>query len=227
MSFSSLPGDYRFLAAPVAGPVTHQRCLAAVTFRRHRFRGNYIAMSSTSEPNVQERYQLIAQLPRPRPLRRSPIASFAAVLIINLLKLVALGFAANILWSLREFTSLSAFSTAHKSSFFALGFVGLAMFVVTMGQRQQKNLVANGEVAIATVTGRYYLNPYWHVNYEFEDKNGQHINNEAMDKTGKEFLIKGQQIFVYYSAANPRKAVAQSDSWYEPSIRGMGPDPRF
>ena len=106
-------------------------------------------------------------------------------------------------------------------------FVGLAISVVTLGLRQQKRRVANGEVAVATITGRYYLNPYWYVNYAFEDRNRSSVTNKAMDKTGKNFLTAGQQMFVYYQADNPRKAIAQCESWYEPAIGGMEPDPRF
>ena len=184
-------------------------------------------MEVSVQPSIPERYAMIAALPRPRPLRRSPIASPAAVFIILALKLVALGLIANILRSLKDFASTPNFFHAHKSSFFGLLFVCLAILVVTIGQQQQKGRVANGEVAIATITGRYYLNPNWHVYYTFEDKNGQQVTNEAMDKTGKKFLTAGQQMFVYYMPDNPRKAAAQCDSWYEPAVNGMEPDPRF
>lgn len=177
--------------------------------------------------SVEERYAMIDALPRPRSLRRSPIASFLAVAIIRLLKLAALGFLLNLSWSLKGFTTAPAFLQDHKASLFGLGFAALAILVVTVSQQQQKNLVANGEVAVGTITGRYYMNPYWYVNYEFEGKNGSRINNNAMDKTGKKFLNVGQQIFIYYSAANPRKAIAQCESWFEPSISGVEADPRF
>ena len=184
-------------------------------------------METVVQPDVVERYRLIAALPRPRPLRRSSIASFGAVLIITLLKLAAVALIAYVLWSLRTFASLPTFFSVDRGPLFGLGFVGLALLIITTGQRLQKKLVANGELALATVTGRYYLNPYWHVSYTFEDVNGNAITNEAMDKTGKPFLVAGQQMLVYYRADNPRKAIAQCESWYEPSVTGMEPDPRL
>lgn len=184
-------------------------------------------MPSESQIAVRARCDLIARMPRPRPLRRSPIASFLAVLITTLLKLAALAFLANLLWSLRTFTSLPEFFAAHRSSFFALMFTGLGTLVVTLAQRQQKNLVANGEVAVGTVSGRYYLNPYWHVNYQFEDNHGRPVTGEAMDKTDKQFLTHGEAMLVYYRSENPGKSIAQCESWYEPAGEGIEPDPRF
>jgi len=179
------------------------------------------------QPSVPERYAMIAALPRPRPLRMSPIASPPARLIIRALQLVALGLIGYLLWSVREFTSLSEFIPAHKGQFFGLGFVGTALLITKLANRQQAKMVANGEVAIATITGRYQANPLWHVWYQYPHKNGQTITAGAMDKTGKKFLVEGQQMFVYYSAENPNDTVAQCESWYEPAINGVKTDPRF
>jgi Protein of unknown function (DUF3592) len=184
-------------------------------------------MEATGQLSVQERYAMIAALPRPRPVRRSPVAGPAAVAVVTALKLVALGLIANILWSLRDFISVSTFFPGHKGSFFGLGFVAVAIAVTTTAQRKQKNLVINGEVSIATITGRYQMNNDWHVRYTFRDKNGQEIMNDALDNSGKRLLVSGQQMLVYYQPENPRKAVAQSESWYEPSVTGMERDPRF
>lgn len=170
---------------------------------------------------------MIAPLPRPRPLRRSPVAGGAAVAIVTALKLVAIGLIANILWSLKDFTSASAFFPDHKGSFFGFGFCAVAIIITSTAQRKQKKLVANGEVAIATISARYQINYDWHVRYTFQDKTGQEIMSDALDNSGKRLLTPGQQMLVYYEAENPRKAVAQSESWYEPSVAGLGRDPRF
>ena len=170
---------------------------------------------------------MIAALPRPRPLRLSPIASAPARLIIRSLQVVALGLISYLLWSLREFSSVSEFVPAHKGPLFGLAFVGTALLITRMANRQQARMVANGEIAIATITGRYCTNPYWHVWYTYPHKNGQTITAGAMDKTGKKFLVEGQQMLVYYSAENPNDTVAQCESWYEPAISGMERDPRF
>lgn len=181
----------------------------------------------TIQPSVQERYALIAALPRPRPLRLSPIASPPARLIIRSLQAVALALIGYLLWSLREFTSFTEFMPAHKGPFFGLGFVGTALLITSLGNRQQGKMIANGEVAIATITGRYQANPDWHVWYEYLHKNGQTVTAGAMDKTGKKFLLTGQQMLVYYSADNPNNTVAQCESWYEPAVSGLKADPRF
>lgn len=184
-------------------------------------------MQASGQLSVQERYAMIAGLPCPRPVRRSPVAGPAAVAIVTALKLVALGLIANILWSLKDFTSASTFFPDHKGSFFGLGFVAVAIAVTTAAQRKQKRLVVNGEVAIATITGRYQMNNDWHLRYTFQDKNGNEVMNDALDTTGRRLLTAGQQMLVYYDAENPRKAVAQSESWYEPSLAGLQSDPRL
>ena len=179
------------------------------------------------QPSVEDRYAMIAALPRPRPLRMSPIASPPARLIIRALQAVALGLIGYLLWSLQEFTSLTAFIPDHKGPFFGLGYVSAALLITKLANRQQGRMVANGEVAIATITGRYQANRDWHVWYTYTHKNGQTVTAGAMDKTGKKFLVGGQQMFVYYSAENPNNTVAQCESWYEPAISGLERDPRF
>ena len=183
-------------------------------------------MSSTSQPDVNDRYEMIARMPRPRPLRRSPIASSLAVLLTLLLRVAVVVLVLNLLWSLKT-GPLTGFVHAHKGALFGLALAVVASLIVMSGQGQQKNLVKNGEVAIGTITSRFRMNRYWYVRYEFSDKNGNRLSNEAMDKTGKEFLTQGAQMLVYYFPDNPRRPVAQCESWYEPAVAGMAPDPRF
>ncbi len=180
-----------------------------------------------SQQSVEARYAAIAALPAPRPVRRSPVAGGAAVAVVTALKLVALGLIANIFWSLKNLTSVSTFFPAHKGSFFGFGFVAVAIAITSTAQRKQRKLVANGEVAIATISGRYQINYDWHLRYTFQDKSGQEIMNDALDNSGRSLLNSGQQMLVYYEPENPRKAVAQSESWYEPSVAGLERDPRF
>lgn len=184
-------------------------------------------MPTTPPSTIEDRYAMIAALPRPRPLRRTPIRHFnvaAATVVFSLLELALLVFLYRA-WQAKP--NLGSLFIAHPLLVFNVVVVPYIVSLVRAGRRKEKNLVANGEVAIATITRRLDTDREWRVAYEFQGRSGQAISNQALDSTAGHSLKEGDRMLVYYDPKNPDNALAQCTASYEPAIAANRPGSRF
>ncbi len=184
-------------------------------------------MHTPSPSTIQQRYTVIAGLPRPRPLRRTPIGNFTVVIATVIIGLIELALLIYLYLGWEANPTVAAVFVKHPFAVFNALVMPFFISLVRAGQRQQKTLVANGEVAIATITGRIAASREWRLAYEFVDNSGQRITNQALDSTTSHSLKEGDQMLVYYDPNNPNKVLAQCTASYEPAVVGMEPDPRF
>ncbi|HVZ18288.1 MAG TPA: hypothetical protein VG897_14300 [Terriglobales bacterium] len=186
-----------------------------------------MACAVQAEPGIWHRYEMVAGLPRPRPLRRTAIGNFTVILATVLVGLIEIALLVHLYFLIEAVSSLGELFAIHKMSVLAILVVPLFVPLVRSGLRQQRWMVSEGEVAIATVQARYPATRQWRVDFEFEDSKGRRISSTAMDSTGKHFLVEGQQMLVYYMSSNPYNALPQCMASYEPTVNGVEPDPRF
>ena len=186
-----------------------------------------MACAVQTEQGIWERYEQVSALTRPRPLRRTAIGNFTVVLATVLVGLIETALLVHLFFLIEAVSSFAELLELHKASLLAVLLVPLFVPVVRAGLRQQRWLVSEGEVAIATVLSRYPATREWRVDYEFHDSAGRRISATAMDSTGKHFLVEGEQMLVYYMGSNPHNALPQCMASYEPVVGGLEPDPRF
>lgn len=89
---------------------------------------------------------------------------------------------------------------------------------------RQKQLLQNGEVAIAAVKSRYRIRgqgPYY-VSYSFRDAAGTAVEGKSLDSTG--MLREGSGMLVYYDGDDTDDQVAQCAAYYVVSVPGLVPD---
>lgn len=180
-----------------------------------------------STSTIHERYAAIAGLPRPRPLRRTQIRASGATIATVIIGLIELALLVYLYRAWQAKPDVAAVFVKHPFAVFNVIVMPYFISVFGAGQRQQRTLVANGEVAIATVTGRLDSNSERRVAYEFDDKSGQRIAANALDKTANHSLKSGDQMLVYYDPNNPNKVLAQCTASYQPDVPGVEPDPRM
>ncbi|HVB36110.1 MAG TPA: hypothetical protein VND42_02635, partial [Candidatus Acidoferrales bacterium] len=86
-------------------------------------------------------------------------------------------------------------------------------FFVRVRMVRDQNLMENGAVAMARVTGQQTLKNNSVITYEFEDANGKTISESGPDLTRS--LFEGMTVPVFYDAQNPKRQVAACASFFE------------
>ncbi len=164
-----------------------------------------------------EMSRVLAELPRPRPVRVSRRGRTMAG-VVSAILLASLGmFAAGL-------TARSAVAGQNAGPPQVLTF-GLPIVIVlvmvplmlrTLGQ--QKVLLAEGEMATANVTKRWMARNGPNIRYEFTTPLGEHFIRGAAD--GSRQLSVGMNVPIFYDPQSPKKQLALCASFYEVVLPG-------
>jgi hypothetical protein len=92
--------------------------------------------------------------------------------------------------------------------------LGLALPLVVRTRRRERNLVKNGNVAIASVLSQtmHARSGSW-VTYDFKDAHGTRYQGACTDKAKE--LFKGMSFLVFYEPGLPTRRVASCESNFE------------
>jgi hypothetical protein len=91
-------------------------------------------------------------------------------------------------------------------------FFALLPLVLWRGCVRERDLLANGEVAIAGITSAVAGKTNY-IQFEFQDATGQTHRKNAADYTRRFF--QGMSVAVFYDRSNPNRQVASCSSFYE------------
>ena len=164
-----------------------------------------------------EMSRVVANLPRPRPVRMSRRGKMNAM-IISIALLASLGiFAAGIAGQ-----SAVAGRNAEPPNFLTFALPIVAILVITplmlrtLGQ--QKILLAEGEMVMGLVTKRWIARNGSNIRYEFNTPLGEHFSRGAAD--GSRQLSVGMNVPIFYDPQKPKKQLALCASFYELVLPG-------
>jgi hypothetical protein len=164
-----------------------------------------------------EMSRMLAELPRPRPVRISRrgkiIATVVSAALLASLGIYAAGLSA---------TSRVADGNAGRPQFsvypLSIAFVAVVAFVMLNALARQKRLLADGEMATAQVTKRWMARNGPNIRYEFNTPLGEHFSRGAAD--GSRQLSVGMIVPIFYDPQKPKKQLALCASFYEVILRG-------
>jgi hypothetical protein len=164
-----------------------------------------------------EMSSVLAELPRPRPVRMSRRGKMNAM-IISIALLASLGiFAAGIAGQ-----SAAAGRNAGSPNFLTSALPIVLILVIaplmlrTLGQ--QKVLLAEGEMVMGQVTKRWIARNGPNIRYEFNTPLGEHFSRGAAD--GSRQLSVGMNVPIFYDPQKPKKQLALCASFYEVVLPG-------
>ena len=164
-----------------------------------------------------EMSRILAELPRPRPVRMSRrgkmTAGVVSVALLGSLGIFAAGMAAQPALA-RQNTPPPQFLT------FAVPIVLVLVIAPLMlrALRQQKFLLAEGEMATGHVTKRWMTRNGPAIWYEFTTPLGEHFSRSAAD--GSRQLSVGMNVPIFYDPQRPKKQLALCGSFYEVVMPG-------
>ena len=160
--------------------------------------------------------RILAELPRPRPVRISRrgkmTAGIATVALLASLGIFAAGMAAQP--RMARQTAPPQFLT------FAVPIV-LVLVIAPLMLRalgQQKFLLAEGEMATGHVTKRWLARNGPTIRYEFNTPLGEHFSRSAAD--GSRQLSVGMNVPIFYDPQKPKRQLALCASFYEVVLPG-------
>jgi hypothetical protein len=162
--------------------------------------------------------RILAELPRPRPVRMSLRGKMIATVVsAALLAAVGVYASAGILTQRAaggQHTGPSQFPT------YALSIAFIALFAIVMLNLtgRQKLLLAEGEMATAQVTERWMARNGPNIRYEFTTPLGEHFKRGAADSSRQ--LSVGMNVPIFYDPRNPKRQVALCASFYEVVLPG-------
>lgn len=192
------------LRAPVVGASASDSSVAA----------SVAASAQVSSANEKvEQYSFLVSLPPPRPVRlgRRGQISMAVVLLL------AFVFEAFLIWNLyRTWYRTHSFADFHGPEIFLACLAILIAsipFLVRRRMVRDQDLVENGAVAIARVTGQRTFKNNSTITYEFEDAAGKTISRSANDFTRS--FYEGMTVPVFYDPQNPKRHVAACAAFFE------------
>ena len=171
------------------------------------------AASASVNREKSQQYDFLVSLPPPRPVRLGPRGKIMLTVVL----LVVFFLDAFLIWSLYGlWYGTRSFADFHGPQIFLASLTALIAcvpFFVRRGIVRHKNLMENGAVAMARVTGQRTLKNNSVITYEFEDANGKTISESGPDLTRS--LFEGMTVPVFYDAKNPKRHVAACGSFFE------------
>ena len=160
----------------------------------------------------EEMSRILAELPRPRPVRISRRGKIIAMVVLTAL-LASVGiYAATGMVVQRtaggQYAGPSQFPTYALSIAFIVAFALVMLNVVG----RQKALLAEGEMAMAQVTKRWMARNGPNIRYEFTTPLGEHFSRGAAD--GSRQLSVGMNVPIFYDPRRPKRQLALCASFY-------------
>lgn len=183
--------------------------------------GDAAGSSGQTGENVSGPYdemsRVLVALPRSRPVRITRRGKINATVITVALAVSIAVFVAGLVT-----TSRSAGQTAVPPGFFSFAMpivlVVAVVLVLLRAIKQQKILLAGGEMAMARVTKRWIARNGPNVRYEFTTPLGEHLSRNAADASRQ--LSVGMNVPVFYDSQRPKKQLAMCASFYEVVLPG-------
>ncbi len=169
--------------------------------------------NASDEKEKAKQYSFLLSLPAPRPVR----ISRRGKRLLTVLLLFAFGMEVFFLWVLYGiWFRASATGDSRAPAIFLLCFMVLIAslpFFVRRTMVRDQNLLENGTVAIARVTGQRNFKNASAITYEFQDGAGQTVSGSGNDLT-RTFLPE-MNVAVFYDAQNAKRNVAVCASFFE------------
>lgn len=163
------------------------------------------------------RARTLVELPRPRPVYLTSSGRFyiGGVIVAGAV------FETILLWHLVPLLSGAGWSAALTAEGWFLS-AGVLFFpalaaIVAFGLARQKELVVNGEAALARITKQWKVRGNSWIRYEFR-ADGTTIAKEAIDISHR--LYAGMTVPVFYDAENFRRQVACCAAYYQIVLPG-------
>lgn len=174
-----------------------------------------VAEIATARVNQEksQQYDFLVSLPPPRPVRLGPRGRIMLTVVL----LVVFFLNAFLIWSLYGvWQGTRSFADFHGPQIFLACLtllIACVPFFVRRGMVRHKNLMENGAVAMARVTGQRTLKSNSIITYEFEDADGKTISESGPDLTRS--LYEGMTVPVFYDAQNAKRQVVACASFFE------------
>ena len=165
-----------------------------------------------------EMSRVLAELPRPRPVRVSRRGKTLAFVVLAAL-LASLGiYVSGGIMVQRTAGGQSA--GASHFPIYALSIALIVVFALVMLNviGRQKTLLSEGEIATAQVTKRWMARNGPNIRYEFTTPLGEHFARGAADSSGQ--LAVGMNVPIFYDPQSPKRQLALCASFYELVLPG-------
>jgi hypothetical protein len=176
--------------------------------------------------NISEKHRLVASLPRPRTVQLSRRGKSWVLILSGVLAAVEAALLIYVVSLWMATGSLSAVIGKNPAAFYlALGLPFLTV-MFSGGLRKQKELIRDGDVALATVTATSNSpsqpnrnDDVRTVQYEFSDATGATIAGNSADPTL--LLREGSAMLVYYDSDDLSQQIAQCAAYYKVVSPGL------
>ena len=168
---------------------------------------------ATRSEEVAKQYALLAELPRPRPVRMSRQGKMnVAIISIALLVFAGVLAAMSVMQpaTARKNLTLPPRPLVYVLSF---GLVALIAFVMQRSLDRQRQLLAEGELAMARVTKQWIARNGNGIRYEFTTPAGEAFSRMTIDSARQ--LLVGMSALIFYNPQQPKRQVALCASFYE------------
>jgi hypothetical protein len=160
----------------------------------------------------------LASMPPPREVRLSRRGkTTVTVLVIALLAALA-GYLATLAVARRALGDQSPQASQFPLDAVAIGTIAVISIILLTVVVRQKQLMAEGEVAIARVTRRWQTHRGPAIRYEFTTPRGEQRLGGAGD--GSRQLAVGMSVPVFYDAQKPKRQLALCASFFEVNVPG-------
>jgi hypothetical protein len=161
--------------------------------------------------------RVLAEVPRPRPVRLSRRGKMNAT-VITIALLGSLAIFATGLTATSTVAGRNAGPPHFLSSALPIAFVVVVIMMMLRTIQQQKVLLGAGEMATARVTKRWIARNGQNIRYEFTTRLGEHFSRTSADGSRK--LSVGMNVPVFYDQQRPKKQLALCASFYEVVLPG-------
>jgi hypothetical protein len=179
--------------------------------------------------NISEKQQFLASQPRPRFVRLSRRGKSWVLLLASILAAVEAGLLSFLLTRWIRASSVAAVASSNGIALYSALLLPFLPVMFYRGLAKEKELMRNGEVAVATIIST--TNSPSQVNrnddvravrYQFRDKSGAIVEGSSADSTL--MLRDHSAMLVFYDSDDPRQHVAQCAAYYHVVAPGLGPD---
>ncbi|HLJ24598.1 MAG TPA: hypothetical protein VKT71_10870 [Candidatus Acidoferrales bacterium] len=160
----------------------------------------------------------LASMPPPREVRLSRRGkTTVTVLMIALLAALA-GYLVTLAVARRALGDQPPQASQFPLDAVAIGTIAVISIVLLTVVARQKQLMAEGEVAVARVTRQWQTHRGPAIRYEFTTLRGEQLLGGASD--GSRTLTVGMSVPVFYDAQKPKRQLALCASFFEVNVPG-------
>lgn len=179
--------------------------------------------------NISEKRELLASQPRPRVLRLSRRGKSWVLILSSILAAIETSLLVSLLARWLHAGSMATVASHHGLAVYTALLLPFLPVMFRRGLSKEKELIANGEVGVATVITT--SNSPSQVNrnddvrtvqYQFQDQNGAIVEGSCVDSTL--MLRDHSSMLVFYDSDDPTKHVAQCAAYYHVVVPGLDGD---